>query len=141
MTVDDDSDGASVIDKLSLLLTSGRMSPTSREIVGQIFEEEDDAEKALRLAQQLIIMTPEFHTTGIVTQNGETRGEIPTATKTCKRHKAVVHIMLKGGCDSYNMMVPHSQCDGKGRIDSFVDLSCSGGHTHNPFSLINFTHY
>jgi hypothetical protein len=116
MFIGNDMDSGSVVDKLSLLLTSGRMSPTNREIIGQIFEEEVNTEKALHLAQQLIIMTPEFHTTGIVTKNGEPRGEIPAAIKTCKKHKAVIHIMLKGGCDSYNMLVPHSQCNGKGTI-------------------------
>jgi hypothetical protein len=131
-----DRESGSVVDKLSLLLTSGRMSPSNREIIGQLFEEEVDIEKALRLAQELIIMTPEFHTTGIVTKNGETRGEIPAATKTCKRHKAVIHIMLKGGCDSYNMLVPHSQCNGKGMI--FI-CRLFMIPVPKPFSTMNFT--
>ena len=97
-----------------MLLTSGRMSPKNRNIISHIFEQEGNTEYALHLVQQMMIMTPEFHTTGIIQQGGEKREAIPAATKACNKHKAVVHIMLKGGCDSYNMLVPHSQCKGKG---------------------------
>ena len=113
----DDSD-VKVVDDLATLLTSGRMSETNREIIRAQFTQTDDKQVAFRLAEQLALASPEFHATGESDTKGTLRADLPPRTKTCKIHKAVVHLLLKGGCDSYNMLVPHSNCDGNSKFSS-----------------------
>ena len=103
-----------VIDELSTLLTSGRMSSKNRNIIAESFTASNDG---LRAVEQLFVSAPEFHSTGLVRSNGTER-KLESVPGTCKPYKALVHILLKGGCDSYNMLVPHSQClaAGKGAL-------------------------
>lgn len=99
------------IDELATLLTSGRMSSQKRNLITANcnFSKSD----CLLKAEQLILSSPEFHSTGLVRSNGVER-ETKSTLGTCKPYKAIVHILLKGGCDSYNMLVPLSQCQGAG---------------------------
>lgn len=74
-----------VISELATILTSGRLAADSREIIKAAYIEklnevdsngvpiDDAAGMALRLAQQLIVTTPEFHTTNVVTRTGDSR--------------------------------------------------------------------
>ena len=61
-----------MLDELSLLLTSSRLSSTNRAIIKANVEKFSDGDKAkaLRIAQQLIAATPEFHSTNLA--NGMT---------------------------------------------------------------------
>ncbi len=105
-----------VVQDLATMLTSGRLNPSHRSVIKQAYLAANDHSKGLQMAQRLMILSPEFHQTGNVKENMETRPPIPAATKTCKEYKTIIHIQLKGGCDSFNMLVPHSQCrDGKGK--------------------------
>jgi uncharacterized protein (DUF1501 family) len=108
---------AAVVGELSTLLTSGRLSSSSKQIIEAAYLEKlsdssGDAASALRLAQQLIVTTPEFQTTNTVKLNGQVRSlpEPPQSSGT--PYKAIVYVMFAGGCDSYNMLVPHT-CSGK----------------------------
>ncbi len=110
--------GDDVIDDLATILTSGRMSTKTREVIKSHYSATKDSDSALRLAEQLVIAAPSFHTTGKSEDVQTARVEPLPAKKTCKRHKAVVHLMLKGGCDSFNVLVPHSKCDKNGTLNS-----------------------
>ena len=93
---------------------------------------EKDKPKALRMAQQLVIASSEFHATGLTRKNEEIKREqTASAIKSCRRYKAVVHILLAGGCDSFNLLVPHSRCEdisGKGWTEFIFSCIC-------PFTL------
>ncbi len=108
-------DSNEVIDELSTLLTSGRMSATNRRIVREAYSHtyatSNDRSYALQIAQQLILVSAEFHSTGLA-KNSPRKREVASVVgkKTCNQYKAVVHLILKGGMDSYNLLVPHSQC-------------------------------
>ena len=110
-----------VVDELSTLLTSGRMSASNRKLVQDAFTtaygEHNDRAYALRVAQQLIVSSPEFHTNSI-SSNTVTKREVDESIsrKSCKKYKAVVHIHLSGGMDSYNLLVPYSGCSGQGKF-------------------------
>ena len=69
----------------------------------------------LQLAQKLIVLSPEFHALGTTREAQKKRPEVVSPTKTCQEYKAVVHILLKGGCDSFNLLVPHSRCTDRGK--------------------------
>merc|ERR1712176_1650024 len=59
------------------------------------------------MAQQLVVTSPEFHTSGaVVERNGEPRPQQPLPQPSQEPYKAVVFLMLAGGFDSYNMLVP-----------------------------------
>ena len=99
-----------VVDNVATLLTSGRMSIDNRKILQNVYNAEEDKHKALRQIQQLAIITPEFHSTGLVRQNDALRPvKSKFNSKTCKPYKAVIHLMLNGGMDSFNLLVPYDE--------------------------------
>ena len=115
---------AEVVDELNLLMTSGRLSSESLAIIEQAYVVEESLnghDLASIKAQQLILTTPEFHTTGRVTPNpaaNRTEPSIPAPSS--NPYKAVVFLMLSGGCDSYNMIVPH-KCHGNDLVDQYQE--------------------
>jgi uncharacterized protein (DUF1501 family) len=103
-----------VISELSTLLTSGRLSTASKQVVKEAYIENlsnGDADSALRLAQQLIVTTPEFHTTNTAKLSGEVRSPPEPPQSSGAPYRAIVYVMFAGGCDSFNMLVPHT-CTG-----------------------------
>lgn len=106
-----------VIQDLATMLTSGRLNSYHRSVIKEAYLTAKDTSDGLQIAQRLMIMSPEFHQTGAVRDAAQKRPPISPITKNCKQYKAVIHILLKGGCDSFNMLVPHSQCrEGKGKL-------------------------
>lgn len=105
-----------IVEEIATLLTSGRMSEDKRKFLRESYEAEQDKDKALRRIQQLAIIVPEFHATGLVREKKSFRPLSNTNTKTCKPYKAVVHLMLYGGMDSFNLLAPHSGCGAYGKF-------------------------
>jgi hypothetical protein len=71
--------------------------------------------KGLQLAEQIAIVSAEYSTTGTIKEKNKKRSTLSEPTKSCKPYKAVVHVLLKGGMDSFNLLVPHSLCAQKGK--------------------------
>jgi len=110
--VSDDDQAEAAVNKLSTLLTSGRLSDSNKEIIKKAYKETlPDVDAALRMAQQLLLTSPEFHSTNIVKMSGESRAEPELPQPSGSPYKAIVYVMFGGGCDSYNMLVPHT-CTG-----------------------------
>merc|ERR1712157_594871 len=98
-----------IINELSTLLTAGRLSDVNKNIIKGMFDAQEDKSAAFMMAQQLIVTSPEFHTTGAVVQRSGLSRPVPTPPQTSQEpYKAVVFILLSGGFDSHNMLVP--QC-------------------------------
>ena len=112
---------ADIIDELALLFTPGRLSPENRQTMVNALdsleggEGEHSVENSVRLAQQLMLATPEFHTTSnFVRLTGEPRSTTPPPSAPLKPYKAIVFFMLAGGADTYNLLVPYDDClDGR----------------------------
>jgi len=115
-----------MLDEFSLLLTAGRLGSANRAIIKSVVfdvHQYGKYEKAARIAQQLITMTPEYHTTNLSRRES-------TKTRTLKDnerkydendYKAVVYWLFKGGVDSFNLIVPLDDCvDGK---DMFLEYT------------------
>lgn len=68
-TVDD------VLNELSVLLTAGRLSDNNRNIIRSAMNDyfATDVGKATRIAQQLLLSTPEFHATSMPRKQGQLR--------------------------------------------------------------------
>ena len=104
-----------VVNELALLLTGGRLNSASKTIMVNAYEQEvqsNGAEAALKVVQKLLLSTPEFHSTNVFDSIASARPENPSPQPSSKPYKAIVYINLDGGLDSFNMLVPHSNCDG-----------------------------
>jgi len=120
-TIDD------ILDELSLLLTCSRLSLRNRNIIKSAVERfyGGDKAKGIRIAQQLIISTPEFHTTNLAQQTGNPRYVSSYRHSPAQGYKAVVFFMMEGGADSFNLIVPKGNCkEGK---DMFQEYSRARG--------------
>ena len=83
------SDAGSIMDELSLLLTAGRLNSSSRDLIIDVYNSAPSKEEALKHAQNLIIATPEFHSTNLIYSNMEERPEIEVPEPSNDRYKAV----------------------------------------------------
>lgn len=93
----DPSNSEEVIDELATLLTAGRLNNESREIIRQLYDSVADPSAAMRLAQQLIAVTPEFHSTNLVKFSGKKRVTTEPPQPSNRSYKGVVYIYLNGG--------------------------------------------
>jgi len=91
---------------MSTLLTCGRLSSENKEIILNAYNQQPNKIAALMIAQQLITTTAEFHSTGLSHKSGESRPAIEPPKSSNISYKAVVFLILKGGLDSFNMLVP-----------------------------------
>jgi len=131
-------DPETIIAEFATLLTSGRVSNERRNIIKKVFDEEQDPEKALSLVKQLLLTTPEFHATGGANSfKGETRRLLETSVETCSNYKAVVHVVLKGGCDSYNVLVPHSNCAEENLYNQYAEMRGTAALSKDELLLID----
>jgi len=107
----DESSAEHAVDQLATIMTSGRLDSRKRDLIKSVFANESDKSYAVIKAQQLVAATAEFHTTGMSTSNSSLRprGDEPEASD--RPYKALVVLMLRGGVDSYNMIVPE-ECEG-----------------------------
>lgn len=101
-----------IVDELGMLLTADRLQESHRQRIAQeirpfVFV---DLEKAVRLAQQLVVSTPEFHATNKVRSSGNQRVIDSSTSPKTGDYKVVVYLMLSGGMDSYNLLVPKGGC-------------------------------
>ncbi len=97
-----------VVDELSILLTAGRLGSKAKSIIVDAFDNAGNANDGLTVAQQLIISSSEFHATNSVKSLDKPRDKYVLPQPTEKPYKAVIYLMLSGGCDSFNMLVPHT---------------------------------
>ena len=102
-----------VVDELATLLTAGRLSSDHRDLIRHAYDSSGSANDGLRMAQQLILTTAEFHTTNGVKSENELRTDVTFPEATNKPYRAVVYVMFSGGCDSFNLLMPHTCTKGK----------------------------
>jgi len=119
----------SISDDLDLLLTSGRLQGSANRalIKGLVEPMMGDVAKATRAAQQLIVSTPEYHTNNLPRKVDTPRTITGYNAKPKASYKAVVILMLRGGCDSWNMLVPKGQCTSG---DSYEEYVAARGSIH-----------
>jgi len=104
-----EGDADSVVNKLATLLTSGRLNQHSRGIIKDSYLNAGPEEGPVK-AQELIVTTAEFHTTGTTTKDGDDRPTLSLPPATARGYKATIFVMLAGGIDSFNIVTPHT-CD------------------------------
>ena len=106
------NDATIVVDELSLLLTGGRLNSESRSIIASAYQSAGNSVDGLRIAQKLMVSTPEYQSTNVFYSQSERRADVEFPPPSEKRYKAVLFLKFDGGMDSFNMLVPHSGCSG-----------------------------
>ncbi|KAJ8608978.1 hypothetical protein CTAYLR_008963 [Chrysophaeum taylorii] len=104
-----------IVDELDVLLTDGRLSNASKRTIANAIASETTPANGLKKAQELFVLTPEFHATNIHVP-GRPRDETPPEAPSSAKFKAVVMLFLYGGEDSYTVLTPHSQCEYQNRL-------------------------
>jgi len=100
-----------IVDEIALLLTGGRLHLEARNLLIAAYEEAGAGEKLLAV-QKLFTALPEYHSSGLVEAKTEARQEAGQPVPTGDEYKALIFLSLRGGADSYNMLIPHSGCSG-----------------------------
>jgi len=70
----------------------------------------------------LVVTTPEFHSTNVVQFSGESSDEPEQLEPTTKSLKTVVYLFLEGGADTFNLLVPHSDCSKKDMYEEYKSV-------------------
>ncbi len=113
---------AAVVDELATLLTSGRLSGKTRQIITDAYDRAGSANDGLRIAQEMILTSSEFHSTNPVGHLDEPRTFQSFPPPTGKPYKALIYLMLNGGCDSYNMLTPHTCSKSNDVYESYLKI-------------------
>ena len=100
-----------IVSELAMVMTSGRLSEEHVEMIMDVVETEEDPMSSILKAEQLIAATSEFHSTGTISKAEGIRNQEKRVTSTKRPYKAFVMVLLNGGLDSYNLVVPH-KCEG-----------------------------
>ena len=103
-----------IVADLDLILTSGRLHPANRALIREKYDaklaQTGSKNEAMRIAQELFTLAPEFHTTTANSLRPSARWHGASSSSLGRPYKAVVYLNLQGGCDSFNVLVPHSNC-------------------------------
>ena len=83
------------------------------------------APEATQNAQQLMVTTPEFHTTAPGTNSATQRTAPVVPAAATNPYKAVVFMYLAGGVDSYNVLVPKDICAGGDMYEQYRTVRSS----------------
>lgn len=114
-----------IVEDLSLLLTSGRLTKENKALIAghvKTAMKEGDVGKAVRIAQELVISTPEFHVTNHIRKQENIRESFGYAEEPRSNYKAVVVLMMIGGLDSFNLLLPKGQCAGDDQHQNYQNL-------------------
>jgi cullin-associated NEDD8-dissociated protein 1 len=115
---DPSASAADIVKELDQVLTGGRLDPHQRKVIEEAYssklKETSSVALALKTAQQLLVVTPEFHTSAPNPLTTEERKSDPVKVSKAKPepYKAIVYMWLGGGADSYNLLVPYDGCKG-----------------------------
>ena len=99
-----------IINELSLLLTSGNMGSESRDVLKNAFNSVTDNDSGYRKVKELFPIVPEFHTSQKHTNINFSKPKVREIPYLNRDYKAIIVLFMHGGCDSYNLIVPHSEC-------------------------------
>jgi len=120
---------AATIDQLDLLLTGGRLSRHSRELISTAhaarLRETHSQERAMRVALDLFLLSSEFTATNANMLRVGARPQAGVVVAQGRPYRAIVFVFLQGGADSYNLLVPLSGCGAAG--DLFAQYSSVRG--------------
>ena len=113
------SDAGAVVDELDELLTGGRLDAVSRGILIARYAERltTSVTDALSSTLELFLFTAQFHATNFALLRNIPRLAVAETPSQGRGYKAIVYIYLRGGADTFNLLVPTGRCTGGRGID------------------------
>jgi cullin-associated NEDD8-dissociated protein 1 len=122
-----------IVSEMDVLLTGGRLNSQGHNLIKYAYDMELDGtgswHDGLQAAQKMFIMAPEFHATNANTLTDEDRSTSDDddstnddISSTEVPYKAVVYLFLDGAMDSFNLLVPYSDCNGTDLYDEYVEV-------------------
>lgn len=135
------SNPGEIIDDLDLLLTAGRLNETTRAILVREYNANlntsRNATLALKHVLKLMISSLEYQTNTVNLLTATKRGAPAEVPSQGRRMKAIVVVFENGGFDSFNLIVPHSNCPTK---DLYAEYSTvRQGAAINQTNLLTIT--
>ena len=125
------STSTAVVDELDLLLTAGRLNDQNKLIIQNAYDStlssSASTDDALRMAQFLFLATSEFHATNDNALKTTLRSTPAASSSSGRPLKSIIVLFNDGGLDSFNMLVPHSDCsvdavNGLDMFDSYTSV-------------------
>ena len=85
-----------------------------------------DADYAIRLAQRLVASTAAFGITNIPGASTAVAAPpstptLPPTVRASRPYRALILFYMRGGCDSFNVLVPHSGCDDRNVAQQYLE--------------------
>ena len=122
-------DAGKVVQELDIVLTGGRLSPTSRHVIERVYSDTLSSVgriEALGRAQAMVALSAEYHSTNAINDNinsaptksrDEISGNIASVAVARQQdepqasdYKAVIYLFAAGGMDSHSILVPLDGC-------------------------------
>jgi cullin-associated NEDD8-dissociated protein 1 len=111
------SNATEIVEELNTVLAAGRFHQSTRDTLVREYNaalaKSDSAPDALKQVLNLIAATSEYQTTSLNLLTNVTRQAPPSVPSGGRRFKAIVVVFEIGGFDSFNLIVPHSNCTQK----------------------------
>ena len=107
------NDPNALVRDLSNLLTGGRLNTEKQNAIIAEIAKQPNAMRSYEEALQLLLTTPEFHSTNTVDQLApieQELDEVDPTTPPQPGYRAVMHLFFRGGCDSFNVLLPSPSC-------------------------------
>ena len=120
-----DTNAIKVVNELDIILTAGRLDDQSKAILRRQYDverRENGPISAIKVVQQLITSSPEFQVTNYVQRKIGSSRPTQLEMNPSKRYKAIVYLYLAGGLDSFNLLVPHSNCGEKDMFREYTNV-------------------
>ena len=96
---------------------------------------------ALQIAQSLMLSSAEFHTANVNARSTQTRQDPFSISSQNRKYKAIVVVFMNGGADSWNFLVPNSECKHAGEdfdlYGEYANLRAAAALPRGEMLLVN----
>lgn len=100
--------------RLERLLTAGKLNSKKLNFIRSLAALAQTPKDEWSITAKLLASTPQFHSTNNGDEFGTTpgKGQKKDSSRAGVNYRAVIHLALQGGCDSFNVLIPHPTCGG-----------------------------
>jgi cullin-associated NEDD8-dissociated protein 1 len=127
------NNSSALVNYFSTLLTGGRLDSARKLILMDVFKHINTSfsrAEAIKSVLELLIATPEYQITGLAKSKTSFNASIMGknflySSFTPSNYRAIVYVYLSGGMDSFNLLVPHSECDSFDLFQQYQEIRTS----------------
>ncbi len=115
-----------IIDELNMLLLGGRLNSQTRDLFvseyNNMLTNSSMAPQALRHLLKLFAISAEYQATNFNNVTTDLRTSSKIVPSQGRRFRAIIVVNEMGGCDSFSVLVPHSNCPNKDMYAEYVNV-------------------